>query len=116
MLTHMDGILMPDTIFMLGNVKLKTGAGYSYASGDDSSTSDIERFDGVFGASDKYYGRMNLMSWSNLRDAELFIIVSPLKNINVRIEYHRFELADKSDKWRSYRNQTGISGDDLGSK
>jgi hypothetical protein len=102
--------------FMLSNTKIKTGAGYSYASGDDSSTSDIERFDAVFGASDKYYGRMNLMSWSNLKDSELYIIASPLKNIKIKIEYHRFKLADKSDKWRSYRNQTGVSEDDLGSE
>ncbi|MBN1833167.1 MAG: alginate export family protein [Deltaproteobacteria bacterium] len=102
--------------FMLGSIKMKTGAGYSYASGDDSSTPEIERFDGIFGASDKYYGRMNLMSCSNLKDAELFIIVSPLKNINVKIEYHRFKLANKSDKWRSYRNQTGVNEDDLGSE
>ncbi|MBN2420594.1 MAG: alginate export family protein [Deltaproteobacteria bacterium] len=102
--------------FMLGSVKLKTGAGYSYASGDDSSTPDIERFDSVFGASDKYYGRMNLMGWSNLKDAELFLVVSFHKNINVKIEYHSFKLADRSDKWRSYRNQTGLSEDDLGSE
>ena len=102
--------------FKLDNLKLKTGAGYSYASGDDSSTPDIERFDAVFGASDKYYGRMNLMGWSNLNDAEMFIVVSPHKNINVKIEYHSFKLAEKSDKWRGYRNQTGVSEDDLGSE
>ncbi len=102
--------------FMLGSVKLKTGAGYSYASGDDSSTPDIEKFDAIFGASDKYYGRMNLMEWSNLKDAVLLLVVSPNKNINIKIEYHCFKLADKSDKWRSYRNQTGANEDDLGSE
>lgn len=95
---------------------LKAGAGYTYASGDDSSTPDIERFDGVFGASDKYYGRMNLMKWSNLKDTELFLIVSLMKKIKAKIEYHKFKLANKSDKWRVYRNHYGAWEDDLGSE
>ena len=58
---------------VIKSLNLKIGLGYTYASGDDPNTSKRETFDGAFGASDKYYGRLNLMSWSNLKDYELFI-------------------------------------------
>ena len=93
---------------------LKVGAGYTYASGDDTSTPEVEKFDAVFGASDKYYGRMNLMSWSNLLDAELFATFKPMKKVSVKAEYHNFALADDSDSWRTYKNVSGNSEDALG--
>ncbi len=100
--------------FKTGKSKIKIGGGYTYATGEDKDTDDIEKFDAVFGASDKYYGRMNLMTWSNLKDAEAFIIAFPLEKLKIKAEYHRFRMADKSDKWRSYKNGTGIDEDHLG--
>lgn len=94
--------------------KVKLGAGYTYASGDDPATADIERFDGVFGATDKYYGRMNLFSWSNLKDAELFAEVPLLDKLKIRLELHRFWLADTGDGWRTYKNTAGSSAGCLG--
>lgn len=83
--------------------KIKLGAGYSYASGEDAKTTDtVEKFDAVFGASDKYYGRMNMQGWSNLIDQELFADFKIKKSTKVKAEYHRFFMADKSDKWRKY--------------
>lgn len=95
-----------------GDVKL--GLGYTYASGDDTKSGDVEKFDAVFGASDKYYGRMNLMTWSNLEDAELFATFAPMQKVKVKAEYHRFSVADSSDTWRVYKNPAGSDETHLG--
>jgi hypothetical protein len=95
-----------------GNAKF--GIGYTYATGDDAGTSDVETFDAVFGASDKYYGRMNLMKWSNLKDTELFASFSPMKKVKVKAEYHRFEVEDEAAKWRIYKNPAGSDETHLG--
>jgi hypothetical protein len=100
--------------FMLFGEKTKIGAAFSYATGDDKSTPDIERFDGVFGATDNFYGRMNLMTWSNLKDAEIFFIFSPIKNLKIKTEYHQFKIEDKSDKWGQYENGALVNEDHLG--
>ena len=98
-----------------GDTKIKLGAGYSFASGEDSATADtVEKFDAVFGASDKYYGRMNMQGWSNLKDQEIFADVKMGKQIKFKAEYHRFYLADKSDSWRQYKNTGSVSEDHIG--
>ena len=83
--------------------KPRLGMAYSLATGDDPATGKDERFDGVFGASDMYYGRMNLMQWSNLKDKELFVIIKPSESLQIKAEYHRFFADEKDDKWLSYR-------------
>jgi len=80
----------------------KVGLGYSYASGDDPNTKERETFDAVFGASDKYYGRLNLVQWNNLKDYELFAFLAPLPKTGIKIEYHRFYADEQSNKWMSY--------------
>ncbi len=82
--------------------KLKIGVGYTYASGDDPTTPERETFDGVFGASDKYYGRLNLFSWSNLKDYELFAIYKGLPKTDIKLEYHKFYADEPTNKWKSY--------------
>ncbi len=98
---------------MLGE-KAKIGTAFSYATGDDRSTQDIERFDGVFGATDNFYGRMNLMTWSNLMDSEIFFTFAPIKNLKIKTEYHRFWMEDKGDKWGQYMNGASVNEDHLG--
>jgi hypothetical protein len=83
-------------------INTKVGVGYSYASGDNPNTKENETFDAVFGASDKYYGRLNLMQWSNLKDYELFGIITPNPQTNIKIEYHKFYADEQSNKWMSY--------------
>jgi hypothetical protein len=83
--------------------KPRFGMAYSFAKGDNPATEKDERFDGVFGATDRYYGRMNLMQWSNLRDEELFIVVKPDEQMEIKGEYHRFLADEKGDKWLSYK-------------
>ncbi len=82
---------------------------YSFATGDDKTTQDNERFDGVYGASDKFYGLMNLMSWSNLQDYGLLLNFQPQKNIEVQAEYHQFYADEIADTWRAYK--TGLDAD-----
>ncbi len=83
--------------------KPRFGIAYTYAKGDNPATEKDERFDGVFGSNGKYYGRMDLMQWSNLRDEELFIVVKPDEQLEIKGEYHRFLADEKGDKWLSYK-------------
>jgi hypothetical protein len=83
--------------------KPRFGMAYSFAKGDNPATEKDERFDGVFGASDRYYGRMNLMQWSNMKDMEAFIILKPSETLQIKGEYHRFLADEKGDKWLSYK-------------
>lgn len=88
------------------DIKTKLSLAYTYASGDDANTADAEKFDGVFGASDKYYGRLNLFSWSNIKDYEINTVIKPIKDINIKLEYHKFYAPSPSDKWKSYKIAT----------
>jgi len=92
---------------------------YSFASGDsDPFDGKRETFNGVFGARDSMYGRMNLLDWSNLHDFQGNISFSAQKKLKVQLEGHRFYLAEKKDGWslnsKLYRDKTGHSGRHLG--
>lgn len=54
------------------------------------------------------------MTWSNLKDAELFFIFSPVKDLKVKTEYHRFRMEEKSDKWSQYENGASVNESHLG--
>lgn len=99
----------------------RISAEFSYASGDeDPNDRDRGTFDGVFGARDKMYGRMNLMDWKNLQDAQLNLEFKPLKNLSFKAELHKFRLTEDKDGWslntKVYRDKTGQSGNELGSE
>lgn len=96
-------------------------AEFSYASGDgDPNDGNRGTFDGVFGAKDKMYGRMNLMAWNNLQDAQFNLEFKPLKKLKFKAEFHKFWLADDKDGWplnaKVYRDKTGRSGNELGTE
>ena len=97
----------------------KISIAYSYASGDSNpEDGDHETFDGVFGARDKMYGRMNLFQWMNLKDTEIDLELRPKPWLYVKVEYHRFGLAERKDAWylnpSEYRDPTGKSGKEVG--
>jgi len=94
---HVDGG------YNLKPIKTKLGLAYTYATGDDPNTEEMETFDTVFGASDKYYGRLNLMQWSNIKDQEIFAIYSPNDKTKIKLEYHKFYADEPSNKWLSYK-------------
>jgi len=89
--------------FEANSWKPRVGMAYSFATGDDPATDKDERFDGLYGAGGRYYGRMNLMKWSNLKDMELFVVVKPSETLQIKGEYHRFRAHEKEDKWLSYK-------------
>jgi len=105
--------------FRKGDWTTRISAEFSYASGDDNPK-DGERgtFGGVFGARDKMYGRMNLMHWKNLRDAQTNLQLNPSEKLSFKAELHKFWLAEAKDSWyfnqKMYRDMTGGSGRDLG--
>ncbi len=75
-------------------------AKYSYGSGDkDPNDNKYQTFDGLFGGMAKYFGRMNLFCWSNIKDYQLSYHVKPLKNLKLIMDYHWFYLAQKTDYW-----------------
>jgi hypothetical protein len=78
----------------------RIGLHYAYASGDSDPADERARtFDGIFGAVDLYYGRMNLFAWMNLHDLQLCLSGSPFKFTKVTLDYHLLLLADDRDAW-----------------
>jgi len=62
---------------------------YTYASGGNNEK-EIRNFQPVFGANDKFYGWMNIISWSNINNPEVVLELFPSKNSWVEIKYNRF--------------------------
>ena len=62
----------------------------SYASGGKKTENKIYTFDPAYGAGDKYYGWMNITTWSNLDDREIVLEVFPLKDMWIEMKYNRF--------------------------
>jgi len=92
---------------------------YSYASGDtDPKDGTCRTFHGAFGARDQMYGRMNLFHWMNLKDLQFNVEVRPARWFYVKLELHKFKLAERKDAWylnkKLYRDTTGTSGDNVG--
>ncbi|MCU0473718.1 MAG: alginate export family protein [Bacteroidales bacterium] len=70
----------------------------TYASGGKKSDNVIRTFDPAFGASDKFYGWMNIVQWSNLSDPEIVLELFPLKKkMWVDIKYNRFYIPVPDD-------------------
>jgi hypothetical protein len=69
----------------------------SYASGGKNADSKIKTFDPVYGSKDQYYGRMNITSWSNLDDREIFVTLFPVKNMKIESNYHWFYVPVPDD-------------------
>ena len=94
---------------------------YSYASGDSNPTDGKNQtFDGVFGAVDQYYGRMNLLAWMNLIDYQIGASIIPVNKMQLSADYHILALAQEKDAWyysnckAQRRDKTGAAGNDIG--
>ena len=92
---------------------------YSFASGDSNpKDGKHETFDGAYGSKDKAYGRMNLFKWQNIKDQEVNLELYPSEKSYIKLEFHRFYLAEKKDAWyhnaKIYRDKRGNSGDFVG--
>ncbi|KPJ72301.1 MAG: hypothetical protein AMK72_05480 [Planctomycetes bacterium SM23_25] len=94
----------------------RVAAEFSYASGDrDPADNKHQTFDGVFGAVDCFYGRMNLVAWMNLMDYQATFSVKPLKNVTLSCDYHYFALASDADAWYYCNGQPERTGRVAGS-
>jgi hypothetical protein len=83
-----------------GPWKPRLGAEFTYASGDgDPRDGRHGTFDGVFGAIDSLYGRMNLLSWMNLEDYQVSASVQPAKGLKLSVDCHLFRRASDRDAW-----------------
>ena len=101
--------------------KPRIAAEFSYASGDSNPRDGRrETFDGVFGAIDTFYGRMNFLSWMNLEDYQITFGLQPTKTLKVWMDYHVFRLASDRDGWywcngrAARRDVTGETSPSLG--
>lgn len=99
----------------------RVSLGFTQGSGDGDPGDGVHGvFDGVFGAVDKYYGRMNLFCWSNLEDLQLGFSLKPLSKVKVSLTGHLFRLSQAKDAWyyangkKMRRDPSGGSGRDLG--
>ena len=57
----------------------------SYATGEKKRDGTICTFEPAFGASDKYYGWMNVVSWPNLDNREINMELNPINEIWVEL-------------------------------
>jgi Alginate export len=69
----------------------------SYASGGKKTDAEIHTFDPAYGASDMYYGRMNILTWSNLDDREIVLELVPVKDMWIEMKYNRFYIPVPDD-------------------
>ncbi|MGB8491513.1 MAG: alginate export family protein [Bacteroidales bacterium] len=71
---------------------------YSYASGGKKTDNVIHTFDPAYGAQDKFYGWMNIVTWSNLSDPEIVLELYPFKkDMWVEIKHNRFYIPSPDD-------------------
>ena len=99
----------------------RVGVEYSHATGDPNAAGgDYETFDGVFGAIDRMYGRINFFAWQNLQDYQLSVSAKPVAKTKVSVDYHVFRLDEDKDAWYwcsgqpARRDPSGKSGSGVG--
>jgi len=95
------------------NITLKPNivVGRIYASGDNNPHDNtVKTFRTPFGGTDgSLYGRMDIMKWSNLIENVVELHLVPQKNMQLKLSYHDFSLADANDAW-SYYKKYNING------
>ncbi len=69
----------------------------TYASGGRKAAGTIHTFEPVYGANDKYYGWMNITSWSNLDDREIVLELFPARGMWIELKYNRFYIPVPDD-------------------
>ncbi len=69
----------------------------TYASGGRKADGTIHTFEPAYGANDKYYGWMNIASWSNLDDREIVLELFPIEKMWIELKYNRFYIPVPDD-------------------
>ncbi len=102
---------------------------YVYAGGGEDEN-EISAFDPVYGSRDKYYGRMNIVRWSNLSNYEIALELFPAEDMRIELKYNYLRipnpdgvsfgenlkllqgsnhLGDEIDLWIEYKNISNFS-------
>ncbi len=94
--------------------------GRVFASGDSNpNDKTIDTYAKVFGSTiGEHYGRINIMSWSNLVDNQADLSFEPADRVHVKISYHDFSLDKAEDSWEfyKYKNKPGNHYTHLGNE
>lgn len=69
---------------------------YIFASGGETKN-EINDFDPIYGSRDKYYGRMNIFTWSNLQNYEICLELFPLKELYLEMKYNSFSIPNTNN-------------------
>ncbi len=73
---------------------------YTVGSGDKNPNDDkIQTFDGIFGGKAKYYGRMNMFCWKNIKDYQFSYQLLNFNFPKIYFDFHWFYLDKKNDYW-----------------
>ena len=89
--------------------KLRIGAEYNYASGDNNPTDgNSQTFQNLFPTNHKFYGTMDLESWQNMHNPAISLKFIPTKNVTVQLDGHVFWLASNEDAWYRANGTTRV--------
>lgn len=73
-------------------------ARYTLASGGKSQNGISHKFEPAYGATDKYYGWMNVVQWTNINNPEIVLELFPTEKIWVEVKYNWFYVHDTGEK------------------
>jgi hypothetical protein len=74
----------------------------SYATGDDGSKpGTLRAFDPILPDARSGLGQMGLYAWSNILDAALTVVASPMEELRITLGYRYVRLADPRGAWFS---------------
>jgi len=68
----------------------------TYASGNSVEDNIIRQFEPAFGANDRYYGRMNIIRWSNIDNREVMLELSLAPGLRLELNYNWFYVPEPS--------------------
>ena len=78
----------------------RIGAEFTHASGDgDASDGRLGTFDQFYPTNHAKYGLTDRVGWRNMRDAAMFLELSPRRGVTVKASAHRLWLATVTDGW-----------------
>lgn len=77
--------------------KPRLGIEYNLASGDDTGTARVERFNNLFPTNHDKYGYIDFTSWRNIHDIVATTSVNPATGLLLRLDYHLFLLPEPAD-------------------
>ncbi|MCC6543125.1 MAG: alginate export family protein [Nitrospirae bacterium] len=76
-------------------MNLRIGAEVDGATGEDTSTSDVEKFDNLYPTNHYLYGFTDDVNWTNMFAINGTVSIKPLDNLSLAIEYWKYSLAEK---------------------